>query len=147
MVSTRSASHLTVLLLWCEPSMTWTRPRYDVRPPPRAIDFEMIVEEVCGAACTILAPASWCWPSPAIATESTSPLACSPVMKTAGYFMVTLEPRLPSIHSIVAPSWQTARLVTRLYTLVDQFWIVVYRHRPFFFTTISTTAECSESLL
>src|SRR3954463_8632881 len=125
MVSTSSASHFTVLALWCEPSSTCTRPRYEVRPPPRAIDFEMIDEEVYGAACTILAPASWCWPSPAIATLSTSPLACGPVMYTAGYFIVTLEPRLPSIHSMVAPSWQTARLVTRLYTLVDQFWIVV----------------------
>src|SRR5215213_6602089 len=145
MVSTRSASHLTVLLLWCEPSMTWTRPRYDVRPPPRAIDLEMMVEEVRGAACTIFAPASWCWPSPAIATESTSPLACSPVMYTAGYFMVTLEPMLPSIHSMVAPSCATARLVTRLYTLFDQFWMVVYRQRAFFLTMISTTALCSES--
>src|SRR5690242_2054278 len=105
----------------------------------------MIVEEVCGAACTIFAPASWCCPSPAIATERTSPLACSPVMKTAGYFMVTLEPMLPSTHSIVAPSCATARLVTRLYTLVDQFWIVVYRQRAFFFTMISTTALCNES--
>src|ERR1041384_1602459 len=105
----------------------------------------MIVLEVCGAACTILAPASWCWPSPAMATLSTSPLACSPTMYTDGYFMVTLEPMLPSIHSIVPPSWQAARLVTRLYTLFDQFWMVVYRHRAFFFTTISTTAECSES--
>src|SRR5688572_29010215 len=113
-VSTRSASHLTVLLLWDEPSSTCTRPRYDVRPPPRAIDFEMIVDEVCGAACTILAPASWCWPSPAMATERTSPLACSPTIHTAGYFIVTLEPMLPSIHSMVAPSCATARLVTRL---------------------------------
>ena len=39
--------------------------------------------------------------------------------------MVTLEPMLPSIHSIVAPASQVARLVTRLYTLVDQFWMVV----------------------
>src|SRR5207248_2670756 len=144
-VSTSNASHLTVERLWCEPSSTWTRPRYEVRPPPRAIDLEMIVEEVRGAACTIFAPASWCWPSPAIATLSTSPLACSPVMNTAGYFMVTLEPMLPSIQSIVAPSCATARFVTRLYTLFDQFWIVVYRHRAFFFTMISTTAECSES--
>src|SRR5438034_11677361 len=105
----------------------------------------MIVEEVFGAACTIFAPASWCCPSPAMATLSTSPLACSPVMYTDGYFMVTFEPMLPSIHSIVAPSWQTARLVTRLYTLFDQFWIVVYLHRAFFLTMISTTAECSES--
>ena len=78
-VSTSSASHFTVDLEPWAPSRTWTRPRYEVRPPPRAIDLEMIVEEVCGAACTILAPASWCWPSPAIATESTSPLACSPI--------------------------------------------------------------------
>ena len=51
----------------------------------------------------------------------------------------------PSIHSMVAPSCATARLVTRLYTLADQFWIVVYRQRAPFFTMISTTAECSES--
>ena len=52
---------------------------------------------------------------------------------------------LPSIHSMVAPAWATARLVTRLYTLFDQFWIVVYRQWASFFTMISTTAECSES--
>src|SRR4051795_11331825 len=103
-----------MLAEWCAPSLTCTSPRYDVRPPPRATDFEMIVEEVCGAACTILAPASWCWPSPAKATESVSPLACSPRSHTAGYFIVTLEPMLPSIHSMVAPAWHAARLVTRL---------------------------------
>src|ERR1700750_1186852 len=100
---------------------------------------------VFGAAWTILAPASWCWPAPANAIDRTSPLARSPVMNTAGYFIVTLEPMLPSTHSMVAPSWATARLVTRLYTLFDQFWIVVYRQRAFFLTMISTTAECSES--
>src|ERR1041384_992646 len=104
----------------------------------------MMVEEVCGAACTILAPASWCWPSPAKATESVSPLACSPTSHTAGYFIVTFEPMFPSTHSIVAPSCATARLVTRLYTLLDQFWMVVYRQRPPFLTMISTTAECKE---
>ena len=36
-------------------------------------------DDVCGAACTILAPASWCWPSPAKAIDSVSPLACSPI--------------------------------------------------------------------
>src|SRR3954453_17452993 len=112
--STSSASHFTVERDWLEPSSTWTRPRYEVRPPPRAIDFEMIVLDVRDAACTILAPASWCWPSPAMATDRTSPLACSPTMYTAGYFIVTLEPMLPSIHSMVAPSCATARLVTRL---------------------------------
>ena len=85
-----------------------------MRPPPRATDFDTIDDEVWGAACTILAPASWCWPSPAKAIDSVSPLACSPIRKIAGYFMVTLEPMLPSTHSIVAPSAAVARLVTRL---------------------------------
>src|SRR3954469_8684122 len=145
MVSTSSASQRTVDLLWCEPGATPTRPRDDVRAPPRATDFEMIELDVYGALCTIFEPASWCWPSPANAIDSVSPLACSPIRYTAGYFIVTLEPMLPSIHSIVAPSSQVARLVTRLYTLFDQFWMVVYRHRAFFLTMISTTAECSES--
>ena len=51
---------------------------------------------------------------PANATDSVSPLACSPISQTAGYFIVTLDPRLPSIHSMVAPSAAMARLVTRL---------------------------------
>src|SRR5688500_725480 len=114
MVSTSSASHFTVLAEWCAPSCTWTRPRYDVRPPPRATDLEMIELEVCGAQWTIFDPASWCWPSPANATDKVSPRECSPIRYTAGYFMVTLDPMLPSIHSMVAPSSQVARLVTRL---------------------------------
>jgi hypothetical protein len=145
MVSTSSASQTTLEREWCARFATLTRPRYEVRPPPRATDFDTMVEEVYGARCSILAPASWCWPSPANATERTSPLACSPMRKTDGYFMVTLEPMLPSIHSMVAPSSHLARLVTRLYTLFDQFWIVVYRQWASFFTMISTTAECSES--
>src|SRR5215218_4455070 len=112
--STSSASQSTLDLEWWAPSLTCTRPRYDVRPPPRATDLLMIELDVCGAACTILAPASWCCPSPAKAIDRTSPLACSPVIQTAGYFIVTLEPMLPSTHSMVAPSWATARLVTRL---------------------------------
>src|SRR3954447_22266912 len=110
----RSASHFTVERERWVPSCTCTSPRYDVRPPPRATDLLMIELLVWGAACTILAPASWCWPSPANATERVSPLACSPTNQTAGYFMVTLEPRLPSTHSIVAPSCAIARFVTRL---------------------------------
>src|ERR1700750_2084698 len=114
MPSTSNASHFTVEREWCAPSLTCTSPRYEVRPPPRATDFEMIVEDVFGATCTILAPASWCWPSPENAIESTSPLAYSPPIQTDGYFIVTLEPMLPSIHSMVAPSCAIARLVTRL---------------------------------
>ena len=74
----------------------------------------MITDEVCGAMCVIFAPASWCWPSPAKAIDSTSPCARSPFRITAGYFIVTLEPRLPSTHSIVASSSAMARFVTRL---------------------------------
>src|SRR5262245_12781905 len=114
MSSTSKASHFTVDFEPWQPSLICTRPRYDVRPPPRATDFDTTDDEVLGAACTIFEPASWCWPSPAKATDSVSPLACSPINHTAGYFMVTLEPMFPSTHSIVAPSWATARLVTRL---------------------------------
>ena len=53
-------------------------------------------------------------PGPAYATESTSPCAFGPVMTTAGYFIVSFEPRLPSIHSTVASVSARARLVTRL---------------------------------
>ena len=81
---------------------------------PFEIDFEMICDDVFGATCTTLPPASWCWPSEANATESTSPRACSPISQTAGYFIVSLLPRLPSTHSIVAPSSAMARFVTRL---------------------------------
>src|SRR3954453_6171538 len=109
-----SASHFTVDFEPWAPSSTCTRPRYDVRPPPRATALEMIVEEVCGAECTILAPASWCWPSPAKATDSVSPEACSPSREQAGCFMVALEPRLPSIHPIRPPACTAVRLVTRL---------------------------------
>jgi hypothetical protein len=61
--------------------------------------------------------------------------------------MVTFDPMLPSTHSITASSWAAARLVTRLYTLVDQFWMVVYRTRDPFLAMISTTAECRESVV
>src|SRR5690606_2687662 len=125
MVSTRSASQRTVLAEWWALASTRTSPRYPERPPPRAIDFETIELVVYGAMWIIFAPASWCWPGPAKATERVSPLACSPTRKIDGYFMVTLEPMLPSTHSMVAPSSARARFVTRLYTLFDQFWIVV----------------------
>ena len=75
--------------------------------------------------CTIFEPVSWCWFSPAKAIDRVSPRACSPISHTAGYFMVTLEPMLPSTHSMVPPCSTVVRLVTRLYTLFDQFWIVV----------------------
>src|SRR5690606_3585074 len=113
-VSTSRASQTTLEREWCARLATLTRPRYEVRPPPRATDSDTIVEEVCGARCSILAPASWCWPAPANATDRTSPWAGSPIRKTDGYFIVTLGPMLPSTHSMVAPSSALARLVTRL---------------------------------
>ena len=85
-----------------------------MRPPLRLMDFETIVLEVCGAVCTILAPVSWCWPSPAKAIDRASPLAWGPMSRQAGYFMLAFEPMLPSIHSIVPPSATVARWVTRL---------------------------------
>src|SRR3954447_22064871 len=111
------------------------------------MDFDVITDDVFGAMWVILPPASWCWPSPAKAIESTSPCAPSPLRRTAGYFIVSCEPRLPSTHSMVAFLSATARFVTRLETFVDQFWIVVYRQRPPSRTRISTTAECSESVV
>src|ERR1043165_6232591 len=121
-----SASQRTCAFTLCAPSSTRTRPRYVVRPPSFEIDLESMIDVVSGAACVIFAPASWCCPGPAYATESTSPCALGPVMTTAGYFIVSFDPRLPSIHSTVASVSARARFVTRLYTLGDQFWIVVY---------------------
>ena len=46
-------------------------------------------------------------PFPARAIESVMPRAPSPFRITAGYFIVSLEPMFPSIHSIVAFSSQT----------------------------------------
>src|SRR5699024_821931 len=117
MVSTSSASHSTVDAACSAPGITWTRPRYELRPPPRETDLETIELLVWGAMWTILDPVSCCWPSPANATESVSPRACSPISQTAGYFMVTLEPMLPSTHSMEPPCSTVVRLVTRLYTL------------------------------
>src|SRR5947209_19623519 len=111
--------------MWCEPGCTCTSPRYEVRPPPRATDLLMIELEVCGAACTIFAPTSWCWPSPANAMDNVSPRAWSPTIQTAGYFIVTFDPLLPSTHSIVGPSCAIARLGTWLVTVLDQFLMVL----------------------
>jgi hypothetical protein len=83
---------------------TSSKPRYPARPPLFEIDFEVITEDVFGATWTALPPASWCWPLPAKAIESTSPWARGPSSQMAGYFIVSFEPRLPSTHSIVASS-------------------------------------------
>src|SRR3954449_1457791 len=111
------------------------------------MDLEMMRLVVSGAACVILAPASWCWPGPAYATDNTSPDAFGPTITTAGYFMVSLDPMLPSIHSMWPSVSTRARLVTRLNTLFGQFWMVVYVTRALGFTTSSTTAECNESVV
>src|SRR5436189_3158918 len=96
------------------PLATSSRPRYPARPPFFEIDFDVITDVVFGATWTALPPASWCWPLPANAIDSTSPCARSPISQIAGYFIVSLEPRFPSTHSIVAFSYATARFVTRL---------------------------------
>src|SRR5581483_1735632 len=99
-----SASQTTFDLEPVAPFATSSRPRYPARPPFFEIDLDVITDDVLGATCTTLPPASWCCPLPAKAIESTSPCARSPSSHTAGYFIVTFEPRLPSTHSIVAPS-------------------------------------------
>src|SRR5438445_4284220 len=58
-----------------------------------------MIDVVFGATCTHLPPASWCWPLPANAIDSTSPCARSPISQIAGYFIVSFEPRFPSTHS------------------------------------------------
>src|SRR5205807_6982822 len=100
-------------------------PRYEPRPPSFEIDLAKMFDVVLGAAWMIFPPASWCWPLPAKAIDRISPWARSPIRYTLGYFMVSREPRLQSTHSTVASACATARLVTRLNTLVDQFWTVV----------------------
>src|SRR3954451_15559534 len=120
-----SASHTTLDFEPCAPLATSSRPRYDERPPSLEIDLAKMLDVVFGAACTILAPASWCWPSPAKAIDSTSPWARSPIRYTDGYFIVSFEPRLQSTHSTVASVSATARLVTTLKTFCDQFCTVV----------------------
>ena len=76
--------------------------------------------------------------------DNVLPLAPSPKSTQFGYFIVNLEPKFPSTHSILPFSWTKVRLVTKLYTLLAQFWIVVYLTCASLCTIISTTAECSE---
>src|SRR6202012_1487880 len=144
--SSSSASQTTFERAPWAPLAISSSPRYEPRPPSFEIDLAKMFEVVFGAAWTILPPASWCWPLPANAIERISPWARSPIRYTLGYFMVSLEPRLQSTHSTVASVSATARLVTRLNTLLDQFWTVVSRMRAPGLAITSTTAECSDEL-
>src|SRR3954451_14261974 len=112
--SRMSASQTTFDFEPVAPFATSSSPRYPARPPFFEIDFDVITDDVFFAVWTHLPPASWCWPLPANAIDSTSPCAPSPVSQIAGYFIVSFEPRLPSTHSMVAFASATARLVTRL---------------------------------
>src|SRR6266496_5898564 len=112
--SSKSASQRTLDLVWCAPRLMRTSPRYEARPVPLETDFERIWDVVYGARCVTLAPASRCIPLLANATERISPRAPGSISRTAGYFIVTFEPRLPSTHSMVASWYAAARLVTRL---------------------------------
>src|ERR671935_2625362 len=111
-----SASQTTFDFDPCAFLATSSSPRYPARPPFFEIDFDVITDDVFGAMCTALPPASWCCPAPANAIESTSPCAPSPISQMLGYFMVSFEPRLPSTHSMVELAYATALLVTKLYT-------------------------------
>src|SRR5262245_64596006 len=79
-----SASQTTFDLEPTAPFATSNSPRYEERPPSLEIDFDVITDDVCGATCTALPPASWCWPLPPNAIESTSPCAPSPISQLAG---------------------------------------------------------------
>src|SRR5256886_15098270 len=72
--------------------------------------------------------------------ERTSPRAFRPFRTTPGYFMVKREPILQSIHLISASSCASPRLVTKLKTLADQFWTVMYWILAPLSATSSTTA-------
>src|SRR5579872_5572090 len=109
-----SASQRTKLLACLAPSSTRTRPRYVDSPPSLEIDFETMVDVVSGATCTILAPASWCWPGPAYATDNTSPDAFGPTSHTDGYFMVSRElwTMKPSATKLPVPSTSMSQVRT-----------------------------------
>ena len=85
----------------------------DNRGPPSEIDLEVINEVVLGTR-----ERSWHRHQMLTLSGKGDPrgLSVSPssINQTAGYFDVTLEPRFPSIHSMVALRAPTARLVTRL---------------------------------
>src|SRR5919106_4778486 len=100
--SNSSASHLTFDLTPVAPFATCSNPLYVVLPESLLTDLLVILEVVFGARCTAFAPASWCWSFPANATDMTSACAFLPNMYTPGYFIVSLLPRLPSIHSTLA---------------------------------------------
>src|SRR3954468_12729336 len=123
--SRRRASQTTFDFEPCAPLATSSRPRYEERPPSLEIDLAKMFDVVFGAAWTFLPPASWCWPWPANAIDRISPCARSPMRQTPGVFIVSFEPRLQSTHSTVASVSATARFVTRLKTLFDQFCTVV----------------------
>src|ERR1043166_3021966 len=93
-----SASQTTFDLEPEAPFATSSSPRYPARPPFFEIDFDVITDDVRGAMWTALPPASWCWPLPANAIDSTSPCARSPRSQIDGYFIVSLDPRFPSTH-------------------------------------------------
>ena len=131
-------------MLFCDVLFTCTLPRYVAFPLLDAIDLDIILLLVFLPICIILAPVSCVWLVFAAAIVIQVPDELSPFNTTHGYFIVTLLPILPSIHSIEAFSSVIALFVTKLYTLFAQFCIVVYLHFAFFSTYISTTAACRD---
>src|SRR5579872_4670601 len=109
-----SASQRTKLLACLAPSSTRTRPRYVDSPPSLEIDFDTMVDVVSGATWIILAPASWCWPGPAYATDNTSPDAFGPMRYTDGYFIVSrlLWTMKPSETKLPVPSTSMSHVGT-----------------------------------
>src|SRR5271165_5147449 len=73
----------------------------------------------------------------------TSPRDLRPFNTTPGYFIVSRDPILQSIHLISASSIANPRFVTRLKTFGDQFCTVTYWILAPERATSSTTAEWS----
>ena len=97
-----------------------------VRPPSLEIDFDTILRgglgrgvDHLGAGVLVLAGAGV-----GHRQHLAGGLRARPCRR-AGYFMVRRLPMLPSIHSMWPSASTRARLVTRLKTLFDQFWMVV----------------------
>src|SRR5438093_2141631 len=77
------------------------------------------------------------------ATPTNSAEAPGPRRSARGIFQVRREPKFASTHSRLAPSWTSARFVTRLSTARAQFWSAMYRTRAPGMAMTSMADPCS----
>ena len=136
--SSSNASHSMLAMQSCACGAILSSPRYTAHPPSLLIDLLVTLLEVCGAMCSTFAPVSCHWSLFANARAMWSHRAPSPTRTLHGYSIVTPEPMLPPIHSIVPSFCTIARFVLRLYVSRLQFSTDEYRHVAPSFTKIST---------